>query len=71
MGKPRGFAPAMGSDPDLFGAMVASFGRNLPPQLRARTLAVQGMIAFGFIAFMLFTSNPFERILVLQQMARD
>ena len=48
----------------LFGAMVASFGRNLPPQLRARTLAVQGMIAFGFIAFMLFTSNPFERVLV-------
>ncbi len=48
----------------LFGAMVASFGRNLPPQLRARTLAIQGMIAFGFIAFMLFTSNPFERVLV-------
>lgn len=48
----------------LFGAMVAIFGRNLPPQLRARTLAIQGMIAFGFIAFMLFTSNPFERVLV-------
>ena len=46
----------------LFGAMVASFGRNLPPSLRARTLSVQGMIAFGFMAFMLFTSNPFERI---------
>ena len=46
----------------LFGAMVASFGRNLPPSLRARTLAVQGMIAFGFMAFMIFTSNPFERI---------
>ena len=48
----------------LFGAMVASFGRNLPPQLRARTLSIQGMIAFGFIAFMLFTSNPFERVLM-------
>jgi cytochrome c-type biogenesis protein CcmF len=46
----------------LFGAMVASFGRNLPPTLRARTLAVQAMIAFGFMAFMLFTSNPFDRI---------
>ncbi|MEQ9123056.1 MAG: heme lyase CcmF/NrfE family subunit, partial [Alphaproteobacteria bacterium] len=46
----------------LFGAMVASFGRNLPPSLRARTLAIQGMIAFGFVAFMLFTSNPFDRI---------
>jgi len=47
----------------LFGAMVAAFGRNLPPSLRARTLAVQGMIAFGFIAFMLFTSNPFDRLI--------
>ncbi len=46
----------------LFGAMVASFGRNLPPSLRARTLAVQAMISFGFMAFMLFTSNPFARI---------
>jgi len=46
----------------LFGAMVAAFGRNLPPTLRARTLSVQGMIAFGFMAFMLFTSNPFERL---------
>ena len=46
----------------LFGAMVATFGRNLPPSLRARTLAVQAMIAFGFFAFMLFTSNPFERV---------
>jgi cytochrome c-type biogenesis protein CcmF len=47
----------------LFGAMVACFGRNLPPSLRARTLAIQGMIALGFLAFMLFTSNPFDRIL--------
>ena len=28
----------------------------------ARVLAVMGMISTGFIAFMLFTSNPFERI---------
>ena len=46
----------------LFGAMIALFGRNLPPSLRARVLAVQGMIGFGFILFILFTSNPFERI---------
>lgn len=46
----------------LFGGLVASFGRNLPPTLRARTLAVQGMISFGFMAFMIFTSNPFERV---------
>src|SRR3546814_15450203 len=34
----------------LFGAMVAWFGRNLPPTLRARVLAVQGMIGVGFLA---------------------
>jgi cytochrome c-type biogenesis protein CcmF len=46
----------------LFGAAVAAFGRNLPLGLRARTLAVQGVIGVGFLAFILFTSNPFERI---------
>ena len=45
----------------LFGAAVAAFGGNLPPALRARVLAVQAMIAVGFLAFMLFTSNPFAR----------
>jgi cytochrome c-type biogenesis protein CcmF len=46
----------------LFGASVATFGANLPPALRARVLAVQGMIGVGFLAFMLFTSNPFLRL---------
>ncbi|MSO76666.1 MAG: heme lyase CcmF/NrfE family subunit [Alphaproteobacteria bacterium] len=46
----------------VFGAMVAGFGRNLPPTLRARVLAVQAMIAVGFIAFTLFSSNPFTRL---------
>ena len=46
----------------MFGAAVAAFGGNLPDGLRARTLAVQGMIGVGFLAFMLFTSNPFERL---------
>src|ERR1700744_2839206 len=45
-----------------YGAAVALFGRNLPPGLRARVLAVQGMIAVGFLAFILFTSNPFLRL---------
>jgi cytochrome c-type biogenesis protein CcmF len=47
----------------LCGAAVAAFGRNLPPTLKARVLAVQGMIGVGFLAFILFTSNPFLRIL--------
>jgi len=46
----------------IFGAAVAAFGRNLPPALRARVLSVQAMIAVGFYLFMLFTSNPFERL---------
>jgi len=46
----------------LYGLMAAVFGKSLPPALRARVLAVQGMIAVGFLLFILFTSNPFERI---------
>ncbi len=46
----------------LFGAAVALFGRNLPPTLRARVLAVQAMIGVGFLLFILFTSNPFLRL---------
>ncbi|TWB38087.1 heme lyase CcmF/NrfE family subunit [Nitrospirillum pindoramense] len=46
----------------LFGAMVAAFGRNLPASLRARVLAVQGMIGVGFLWFMVATSNPFTRV---------
>ena len=45
----------------LCAAAVALFSNNLPPALRARVLAVQGMIAVGFLLFILFTSNPFLR----------
>ena len=45
----------------LCGAAVALFGDNLPPALRARVLAVQGMIGVGFLLFILLTSNPFLR----------
>ena len=48
----------------LFGMLVAVFGRSLPPGLRSRTLAVQALISVGFLLFMLFTSNPFERVAV-------
>ena len=46
----------------LFGAAVAVFGTNLPPELRARVLAVQGMIGVGFLVYILFASNPFLRL---------
>ncbi len=45
-----------------FGLAVAAFGGNLPAALRARVLAVQALIAVGFLAFSLFTSNPFLRL---------
>ena len=46
----------------LFGAAVAVFGRHLPATLRANVLGVQASIAVAFLLFMLFTSNPFERV---------
>ena len=46
----------------IFGAAVAIFGGNLPASLKARALAVQGMVGTGFLAFILFTSNPFLRL---------
>jgi cytochrome c-type biogenesis protein CcmF len=46
----------------LFGALVAAFGTNLPPVLKANALAVQAWIAAAFHLFILTTSNPFLRI---------
>ena len=46
----------------FYGALVAAFGQNIPPALRARTLSVQAMVSVAFLAFILFTSNPFERL---------
>jgi cytochrome c-type biogenesis protein CcmF len=46
----------------LCGAAVALFCDNLPPELRARVLAVQGMIGVGFLLFILLTSDPFIRV---------
>ncbi|SEO10231.1 heme lyase CcmF/NrfE family subunit [Palleronia pelagia] len=46
----------------VFGAGVATLGRNVPDGLKARTLSVQAWISVGFLTFLLFTSNPFERV---------
>nr|WP_213396123.1 heme lyase CcmF/NrfE family subunit [Yoonia sp.] len=46
----------------LFGACAGWFGGNLPMRLRARVLAVQGSISVAFLAFLIFTSNPFTRL---------
>ncbi len=46
----------------VFGAAVVLSGRNLPPHLKARVIGVQGLVALSFLAFILFTSNPFLRL---------
>ena len=46
----------------VYGAMVATFGRNLPPSLKTHVLSVQALISVAFLMFIIFTSNPFERI---------
>jgi cytochrome c-type biogenesis protein CcmF len=48
----------------LFAAAIAVFGRNIPLPLKARVLAVQGMLAAAFLAFLIFTSNPFARLVM-------
>lgn len=47
----------------LFGAGIAAFGDNLRASLQARVLSVQAMITCAFLAFSLFTSNPFARLI--------
>jgi len=46
----------------VFGGAIALFGDNLRTSLQARVLGVQGMIGAAFLAFLLFTSNPFARL---------
>jgi len=41
---------------------VAAFSKHLPEEMVARVLGVMGLVAVGFILFMLLTSNPFDRI---------
>ncbi|MFK8068187.1 MAG: heme lyase CcmF/NrfE family subunit [Gammaproteobacteria bacterium] len=43
-------------------ALVALFGRSLPDNVLARVLSVLGFLSIGLILFMLFTSNPFDRL---------
>ncbi len=50
---------------------VTLFGRSIPPVMMARVLGVLGLVAIGFLAFMLFTSNPFERLMPPAAEGRD
>jgi cytochrome c-type biogenesis protein CcmF len=50
---------------------VALFSRQLPEETVARVLGVMGLISVGFLCFMLFTSNPFDRLLPAAPDGRD
>src|SRR6202142_3147640 len=50
---------------------VSLFSRHLPQPMVARILGVMGLIAAGFLMFMLFTSNPFERLFPVPADGRD
>ncbi|MEO0464813.1 MAG: heme lyase CcmF/NrfE family subunit [Pseudomonadota bacterium] len=46
----------------LSGGLLAYAERRLPERTMSATLAVQGFVAIGFYAFLLISSNPFERL---------
>ncbi|MFA7096148.1 MAG: heme lyase CcmF/NrfE family subunit [Gammaproteobacteria bacterium] len=50
---------------------VSRFSRNLPLPMVARVLGVMGLVSVGFLSFLLFTSNPFERLLPAALDGRD
>ena len=47
----------------LWNGAVAQWSRQLPLHVLARVLGVLGIIGVGFLAFLIFTSNPFARLL--------
>jgi cytochrome c-type biogenesis protein CcmF len=50
---------------------VSLFSSHLPEDMRARVLGVLGLVSAGFLAFMLFTSNPFDRLSPVPADGRD
>ncbi len=46
----------------LAGALIAAVERRLPEKTMLATLAAQAFVGIGFYAFLLLSSNPFERL---------
>ncbi|MBF6024488.1 heme lyase CcmF/NrfE family subunit [Lysobacter niastensis] len=55
----------------LWTGAVARFSRQLPADVIARVLGVMGVVSIGFLAFLIFTSNPFLRLLPAAAEGRD
>ena len=50
---------------------ITRFSRHLPEDFVARVLGVMGLVSAGFLAFLLFTSNPFLRLIPAPADGRD
>ena len=50
---------------------VAHFSRTLDETMVARVIGVLGLVLFGLLLFILFTSNPFNRLLPAAENGRD
>ncbi len=50
---------------------VSLKSRHLPDEMVARVLGVMGLVSFGFLLFMLLTSNPFDRLFPVPADGRD
>ncbi len=50
---------------------VSFFSEHLPEDMVARVLGVMGLVSAGFLAFLLFTSNPFDRLFPVPADGRD
>jgi cytochrome c-type biogenesis protein CcmF len=55
----------------LWTAALARFSQALPATVVARVLGAMGIVSVGFLAFLIFTSNPFERLLPAVAEGRD
>lgn len=52
-------------------AAVTVFSKGIPPVVLARVVSVMGLIGVGFMTFMLFTSNPFTRLIPAPEQGRS
>ncbi len=55
----------------IWTGLLAFFSKSIPETTVARVLGVLGLVAIGFILFLLLTSNPFERLFPAPLEGRD
>jgi cytochrome c-type biogenesis protein CcmF len=55
----------------LWACAVSIYSKHLPEEMVARVLGVMGWVGVGLLLFLLFTSNPFDRIFPVPAEGRD